>query len=771
MNRLKFHIGAAALAFTVISSPIIASTPVRGDRAGEVGRTVKDAPPPAWPKSPEAPRDAPNILLIMTDDVGFGASSTFGGPIPTPTFDALASRGLRYTRYHNSAMCSPTRAALLTGRNPHTVGMGATPQRPAGFDGYTSIIPPTAATLPKVMKQAGYSTAMFGKWHLVPEWEMSQTGPFDRWPTGMGFEYFYGFLSADVSQFAPVVTENTTQIEPPRNDKNYHFDADLANRAIGWILQQQQLAPEKPFFVYYATGSAHTPHHAPPEWMAMFRGKFDEGWDAVREQSFHRQKNLGVIPADAVLTPRPEQLPAWNRLSSDERLVSARLMEAYAASLAYADYQIGRVIKSLEKTGELDNTLVIYIQGDNGGSAEGGIKGLAFEQSVINRFDEPFSFLLENIEKIGGPELYTNYPAAWGWAMNSPFPWYKQIASHLGGVRNGMVVAWPDRIPARGLRDQFLYASDVAPTVLEAAGVTAPPIVDGFQQKPIDGISFAYSFNQADAPSRRTRQLFEVFTNLGIYDNGWFAGTSPGRAPWEVSKGSKVALADRQWELYNLAKDYSQSTDLATTNPEKLEQMKSLFWAEAARTGMLPVRDALEGTKGKPIQSDGRSTFRYFPGITRIPESAAPQTIGRSYTIDAEIEVPAAGVQGTLVTQGGRYGGYAFYIADGRLHFTFNAIPPRIYTVRADEKLTSGRQRVSMSFRSDGGPGAGGAVTLLQNGRVVGSGRVEHTLPIWISHTDGFDVGTDTITAIANTYTLEEAPFSGKLHSLEVTLE
>ncbi len=734
------------------------------------GRTVADSPPPQWPRPVVAPKGAPNILLIMTDDVGFGASSTFGGPIATPTFDALAKRGLRYNRYHNSAMCSPTRAALLTGRNPHSVSMGATPQRPAGYAGYSSVLPDSAATIARWLRDSGYNTAMFGKSHLVPEWELSQTGPFKRWPTGMGFDYFYGFLSADTSQFAPVIVENTTPLDPPRDDPDYHLDADMANKAIGWIDQQRALAPEKPFFVYYAPGTAHTPHHAPADWLLRFRGAFDQGWDHAREETFRRQKALGIIPADAKLTPRPAQLPAWESLDADHKRVSARLMEAYAASLAHADHEIGRVIQALKDRGEYDNTLVIFIQGDNGGSAEGTLNGLAFEQSVINRNDEPFDYLLRNIDKIGGPDLYTNYPAAWGWAMNTPFPWYKQIASHLGGIRNGMVISWPDRIQSAGLRDQFIYVADVAPTIMEAVGVTPPTQVDGVPQQPIDGISFASSFTRADAPSLRKTQAFEVFTNLGIYHNGWFAGTAPARAAWEVSKGAKVALADRRWELYDLTRDFSQSTDLSARNRAKLDEMTALFWAEAARTGMLPVRDALEGTKGKPLQAGDRRSFVYSAGITRVPESAAPPTIGRSYTISADVEIPADGGQGVLVTQGGRFGGYALYFKDGRLTFTYNAIPPRLYRISATAPTQAGPHRLEMAFESDGPAGSGGTVVLRDNGQEIGRGRVDHTLPIWISHTDGFDVGTDTITPINDDYDLGQARFNGKLRELKMVV-
>ncbi len=766
---------SARRALLALSAAAIAWVPVAGyaqpgPAPAAVGRTVAESRPPEWPRSPVAAKDAPNVLVILTDDVGFGAATGFGGPIPTPAFDALAERGLRYNQYHNAAMCSPTRAALLTGRNPHSVGMGATPQRPAGYEGYTSVIPRSAATVARLLKDGGYNTAMFGKSHLVPEWEMSQTGPFDRWPTGMGFEYFYGFLSADVSQFAPAIVENTTPIEPPRDKPDYHFDADMANRAIAWMSEQRALSPDKPFFVYYAPGTAHTPHHAPAEWLAKFRGRFDQGWDKMRAETFARQKALGIIPRDARLAPRPGQLPAWNTLSADKRRVAARLMEAYAASLAHADMQIGRVIQSLKDSGEFENTLIVFIQGDNGGSAEGGLNGLAFEQSVINRFDEPFEYLVDNIDKIGGPELYTNYPAAWGWAMNTPFPWYKQIASHLGATRNGMVVSWPSRIPAAGMRDQYLFVSDVMPTILEAARIAPPASVDGVPQQAIDGISFAYSFDNPSAPSRRTRQAFETFTNLGIYDNGWLANTSPARAAWEVSKGNKVPLSERNWELYDLRTDYSQTRDLAARNPQKLAEMKELFWSEAARTKMLPVRDALEGTAGKPHQAGARTTFRYRSGITRVPESAAPQTIGRSFTIDADIVVPPAGANGVLVTQGGRYGGYALYLDQGVPVFTYNAIPPRLYSVRSASALEPGRQRLSMRFVSDGGPGAGGTVTLQVDGKDLAAGRVEHTLPVWVTHTDGLDVGLDTITPISDAYRLEDSRFTGELVDLTIRL-
>ncbi|MHB9879970.1 arylsulfatase [Pacificimonas sp. ICDLI1SI03] len=762
-GQRRFYLSLLSCFIVFFSAPLVAQQ--------RPARTVQEAPPPQWPERPRAPEGAPNVLLIMTDDVGFGASSTFGGPIPTPALDSIAERGLRFNRYHNSAMCSPTRAALLTGRNPHQVGMGATPQRPAGYPGYTSVIPDSAATVARWLTDGGYNTAMFGKSHLVPEWEMSATGPFDRWPTGMGFQYFYGFLSADTSQFEPGLFENLNPIDVSDRGPDYILDQDLADKAIAWIGRQREVAPQNPFFVYYAPGSAHTPHHAPKDWLEKFRGEFDEGWDVVRERSYRRQLQMGVIPADARLAPRPDQLPAWSSLSPDKQKVAARLMEAYAASLSFADAQIGRIIQELKDRGEFDNTMIIFIQGDNGGSAEGSLNGLAFEQSVINRVDEPFDFLIQNIDKIGGPDLYTNYPAAWGWALNSPFPWYKQIASHLGGVRNGLAISWPDRIKKPGLREQFLFVSDVAPTIMDAANLPIPETVDGVEQKPVDGLSFLYTIDDAGAESRRQRQVFEVFTNLGIYDRGWWAGTSPARPAWDVSRGAKIPVSERNWELYNLAEDYSQTADLAKRHPEKLEYMKDLFWAEAEKSNILPVRDALEGVAGKPVQSDGRTSFVYQDVITRVPESAAPPTIGKSWRITADIELGDDPANGVLVTQGGKFGGYALYLINGQPVFTYNAIPPRVYSIRSEERIGAGRHRLEMHFAFDGEPSGGGDVTLSVDGRDVASGRVGATLPIWISHTDGFDVGTDTITAINDDYRVRQSDFSGNLRRLEVRIE
>ncbi|WP_231639095.1 arylsulfatase [Sphingomonas profundi] len=744
----------------------------------KVGRSFAESGPPLWPAQQAAAKGAPNILLILTDDVGFGASSTFGGPIPTPTFDALAKAGLRYNQFNTTALCSPTRAALLTGRNPQNVGMGNVTNLPTGYEGYTSVIPKSAATVAEILRQNGYGTAMFGKSHLTPEWEQSQAGPFDRWPTGLGFEYFFGFLGADTNQFAPALIENTTPIEPPHDDPAYIFDRDMADHAIKWIDRQRSLAPDKPFFVYYAPGTAHTPHHAPKEWLAKFRGQFDQGWDKEREETFVRQKRLGVIPANAQLTPRPEGLPAWDTLNANQKRLYARLMEAYAASLAFADAQIGRVIESIRASGQLDNTMVVFIQGDNGGSAEGGLNGLMFEQSGITGTKEDFGWALKNIDKIGGPEVYNHYPAAWGWAMNAPFPWYKQVASHAGGTRNGLVISWPGGIKdAGGLRSQFHYVTDIMPTILQAAKVPVPTNVNGAPQKPLDGISMAYSFTAPAAPSQRHVQVFEMMENVGIYKDGWMAGTLPKRKAWEVGsvsdkKAEGLSVDRRPWTLYDLTKDFSENDDLAAAHPEKLAEMKALFWQEAAKSHILPVHDFTQGYEGRPSTIAGHDRFVYHAGLTRAYEKSVPSTIGRSYRIDADVVVPQGGAEGVLITQGGHFGGWGFYVDKGQLVFHYNALGPRQYQVRSVGRVPAGTHTLSADFRRDTPTArSGGTLTLAIDGKPVGSGRIDATLGGWISHNDGLDVGEDTLTPISDDYTIATSRFTGTLGQVVFTLK
>jgi arylsulfatase A-like enzyme len=726
-----------------------------------------------YPPQSKPPAHAPNVLVILTDDVGFAASGTFGGAIPTPTLDAVARQGLRYNNFNTTAMCSPTRAALLTGRNHHNVSIANVTSINSGFDGYTSVMPKSAATVAEILRQNGYQTAMFGKSHLTPEWEMSQAGPFDRWPTGLGFEYFYGFLAADTNQWAPTLVENTTPVQPPSNDPTYILDKDLADHAIAWVHQHHSLQPSKPFFLYYATGSTHAPNQAPKDWIARFRGRFAEGWDRMREESFARQKAQGVIPRDARLTPRPAELPAWNSLSAEQRRLAERFMEAYAAQLAFADEQTGRVIDALRETGELDNTLVIYIEGDNGASGEGGLQGLLFEQSPFNRAPETLDYALSRIDDIGGPATYNLYPAAWGWAMNTPFQWFKQDASHFGGTRNGMVISWQGHIKdLGGMRSQFSHVTDITPTILDVVGIRPPEVVNGIEQKPMDGVSLAYTFDAADVQSRRHTQYFEMMQNIAIYHEGWVAATRPVQTPWEMLQGSAgtVDLTQRQWELYHVAVDFSEADNLARQDPGKLQQLQDLFLVEARRNQVLPIHSPAVGTEGRPTLADGRSSFVYFPDTSGVYVDAAPHIVGRSFEIAADVDIPAGVANGVLIAQGGRFGGYSLYLKDGYLTFCYNAIPPRIYTVRSSQAVSPGHHQLAVDFESEGRQqGAGGWATLEVDGQSVARGRLDHTLSR-MPWTEGLDIGRDLLTPVSDDYSVPD-PFTGAIRTVTVNIK
>jgi arylsulfatase len=736
-----------------------------------MGRTVQDNPPPAWPKSPEAPAGAPNVLLIMTDDVGFAASTAFGGLIPTPNFDTLAKSGLRYNRFHTTALCSPTRASLLTGREPHKVGMGNVTHVATSYPGYTSVIPKSAGMISETLRENGFDTAAFGKWHVAPDWEDNPLGPFDHWPNMQGFNHFYGFISGDSDQYHPSLYENMNPIAPPENDPDYILDKDLASHAIRWLNMQHDLAPGRPFFLYYATGTAHAPHSAPPEWLAKFRGKFDQGWDKTREEIFAKQKKLGIIPKDTRLTERPDFLPAWSSLSPERKKVEARFMEAYAAALAYADDQIGRVIQHLREEGQLDNTLILFIQGDNGSSAEGGEGGLIYEQSFMNGFPEDPAYQIANIDKIGGPDAFNHFPASWAWAMNTPFQYYKQVASHLGGIRNGLVVSWPSKIKDAGaIRSQFLNVEDIVPTILDATGVKQPEVVKGVKQLPLDGKSFADSFQNAKALSKPGPQVFEMFQNMGIYENGWWAGSRPFAAPWTSTLPQKSDPNSREWELYNLDKDFSQAVNLAKANPDKLEQMKELFWKEAEKANILPIHGWQDGGAGMPSLTAGRNTITFRPGITRLGEANAPKLIGRSYKITADIDLSSADTNGVIVTQGGKFGGYALYFKNGVPIFHYNAIGDHQYRIAAKTPLAPGRHELVARFVADEAkPGSGGMMTLLSDGKEIASGRIERTHRVWVSIWEGFDVGEDTLTPINGDYRIKDSKFTGTLD--KVTFE
>ncbi|HSW17938.1 MAG TPA: sulfatase-like hydrolase/transferase [Ramlibacter sp.] len=727
----------------------------------------------AWPRVPKTNPGAPNVIVFLTDDVGYGACSTFGGPVPTPVLDQLAATGLRYTHFHTAAMCSPTRASLLTGRNPHKVEMGCISNRPTCFDGYTSIIPETAGSVAQVLRDAGYGTAMLGKSHLTPEWELTQAGPFARWPTGLGFDYFYGFLGYDTNMWAPTLVENTKFIGAPEGEAR-HFDALIADCAIAWIRQHKAVKQDCPFFMYYATGTAHAPHHAPPEWLARFRGAFDQGWDAVRRETFERQQALGVVPADARLTERTDGLPAWDSLSADQKKLAARLMEAYAGALAHADHQVGRVIDSLRESGELENTLVIFIQGDNGGSAEGGFNGLLFEQSYVNRFEEDPQYLLERIDDIGGPAAYNTYPAAWGWAMNTPFKYFKQVASHFGGTRNGMVLSWPKGIADRGgLRSQFHHVSDIMPTILDAAGVPPPATLAGVPQDPLDGISMRYTFDTPAAPSRRTTQIFECLENWGLYHEGWFAASVPATMPWVPLTGRKQTdVQTRSWELYDVSTDFSQYHDVSAREPQQLATMQALFWNLAKDERILPIHAPSVGTEGRPSATEGRTTFTYSGKVRLISYEAAPVTSGRSFTIAADVVAGARGGDGVIISNGGRFGGFVLYVRDSQVVFHYNALAPHAFRVQAPLASAPGRRHtIRVRFRTDEpASGSGGTAYLEVDGAPLAEGRIGRTLRTFING-EGLNVGCDAITPVCDGYTIADSEFDGEIRQVVINLE
>ncbi|WP_157220646.1 arylsulfatase [Flavisphingomonas formosensis] len=751
---------------------VLATAPALAEEAGATqkvyGRTPAESSPPQWPQETKAAPGAPNILVIMTDDVGFGAASSFGGPIPTPTFDALGAQGARYNRFHTTAICSPTRASLLTGRNPQAVGMGYTTNWPTGYDGYNSVIPKSAGTIAQILKEHGYSTAMFGKGHITPEWEMSAAGPFDRWPTGLGFDYFYGFLGADTSEFEPSLVENTRNVEPP-HDPDYHLDKDLADHAIRWIAEQKGAAPDKPFLIYLAPGTAHAPNQAPAEWLAKFRGKFDQGWDALRQATVERQKALGIIPAGTEDSPRPETLPRWDSLSAQQKRIYARYMEAYAASLAFADHEIGRVVQSLKDSGQFDNTLIVYIQGDNGASAEGSFDGKLYEQSALSGAQETIDYVDAHVEDIGTRKAYNLNPGGWGWALNAPFPWAKRYGSHLGGLRTGMVVSWPGHIQAPGtLRSQYLHVSDVTPTLLEVAGVQAPTILDGIPQQPITGISFAYTLAAPQAPSHRTSQVYGMAQNLSIYKDGWVAATVPMATPWERTQPKPVPIDQRRWQLYDLDQDFSEAHDLAAQYPDRLAALKDLFWAEASEAGILPIHAAEGHQRGRPDLNAGRQHLVYWTPVDHIPETAAPPTVGSSFAITAEIDVPETGATGVIAAQGGRFGGYSLFVnKDGKPAFTYNLTPAHLTRIAATSPLRPGRHRLVLRLALDQEAArSGGTATLSLDGAAIATGRVPQTFAQVISHTEGFDIGMDSGTAVDDSYVTGDSRFSGTLRSV-----
>jgi len=748
---------------------------------GKIGRTAK-ASSPDFPKEVEAPKGAPNVLLIMTDDVGFGAASTFGGPIPTPTMDGLATNGLRFNQFHTTALCSPTRAALITGRNHHSAATGNIMEFGTGYPGYNTLTPRSVGTVGQILRENGYTTAWFGKDHNVPDWQTSQAGPFRYWPTGLGFDYFFGFLGGDANQWRTPIFENTLPYEAPeqRGASPKHFDDLMADKAIGWIRMQHAVAPQKPFFAYYVTGTAHAPHHAPKEWIAKFKGQFDQGWDKVREETLARQKKLGVIPADAQLTPRPKDVPAWDSLTPQQKTVYTRMMEVYAGALSHADEQIGRVINTVAELGELDNTMIIYIMGDNGASAEGSLQGTANEIGVnANGVDESIEYLASIVDDLGGERTYNHYPVGWALAMDTPFQWTKQVASHFGGTRNGLVISYPKRIKQTGgLRSQFSHVTDITPTILEAAGVKFPDVLAGVKQKPLEGASLLYAFDNANAPTKHPTQYFEMMGNRGIYHNGWMASTTPLRLPW-VNYGVTPSPDDFKWELYDITKDFTQANNLAASNPAKLKEMQQVFDQEAKKYNVYPLDSSMAERVDpaiRPSLTRGRNDFVYYAGMTRIPEASAPDVKNKSFSVTAEVEVPASGTaSGVLGTLGGRFGGWALLVNDNKPAFAyaFTNRADSTYRVTSKDALTPGKHTIAFDFKYDGGGlGKGGTGTLSVDGKQVAQGRIDRTIRARFSFDETFDVGEDTGTPVVEDYA-DKMPyrFTGKLAKLTIHLE
>jgi arylsulfatase len=741
---------------------------------GNVGRTINESDPPQFPKLVRPPKGAPNIVLILIDDAGYGQFGTFGGQVKTPALDRVAADGLRYTRFHTTALCSPTRAALLTGRNHHSTGNGVITEAATGYDGYTGMIGKNVGTIAEVLRQHGYATSWFGKNHNTPDWETSQVGPFDRWPSGLGFDYFYGFMGGDADQWQPTLYENH-QLVPRSTDPNYIMTKDLVDKSISWLRGTRSIDAEKPYFLYMATGATHAPHHVRPEFIAKYKGQFDIGWDVYREQTFERQKKLGVVPANAKLTPRPKELPAWDSLSADQKRLFSRMMEVFAGFTAETDYEMGRLLDVVRAQPDADNTIILYQVGDNGSSAEGGLVGLLNENSFFNGVPESLEANLKAMDELGGPKHFNHFPAGWAWAMNTPFQWAKQIASHLGGVRNPLAISWPAKITDKGgVRPQFHHVIDIAPTIYEACGITFPNVLNGVPQKPIEGVSMAYSFDSAKAPDHRRSQYFEMFINRAIYSDGWWAASRTG-IPWESSP--KPANPDTAtWELYNLDEDFSQADDLAAKNPQKLRDLQDQWWAAAAKYNVLPM----DGRKterlsaelqGRPSLTGTRTTFTYYPGTLAVPSGSAPKILNKSFAITADIEMSADSKNGAILSFGGSDGGYGLYIKEGKPVFVGNFLNQVLTRATSTSPLPAGPAKVRAEFAYDGGGlGKGGNISLFVNDKKVGEGRMEHTQAMTLGLGGTLDIGEDTGSAVDESYT-PPFRFGGTIKQVTVDLK
>jgi len=757
---------------------------------GVTKESAKDSTP-WWPPRVVPPKGAPNILLIMTDDQGYGISSTFGGVIPTPAMDRIAKAGLRYTQFHSTALCSPTRAALITGRNHHSVGFGVIGELSTGYPGYDSIIGPDNATIGTILRDNGYATSWFGKEHNTPSFQYSVAGPFDQWPVGMGFQYFYGFMGGETDQWTPYLFRNTTPVFPWIGKPGYNLTTDMADDAIRYMRDLNAAAPDKPFFLYYVPGGTHSPHQPTKEWIDKFKGKFDMGYEKLREQIFANQKRLGVIPAGTQLTPWPDgqaayggaKLPRWDSLSLIQKKLYAREAEVFAAYAAYTDYEVGRVIQEVQDEGKLDNTLIIYICGDNGTSAEGTPEGTFNTLTAYNGIlDVPMPLQLLHYRNWGSDKTYPHMSVGWAWAFDTPFKWMKQVASHFGGTRQGLAISWPGHITdVGGIRPQFHHVIDIVPTILEATGIKAPEMVNGIKQKPMEGVSMAYTFDKANAnaPSKHDTQYFEMVGNRGIYHDGWIASTTPPVPPWMLGL-PMPDLSKYNWELYNITDDYSQYNDLATKMPDKLKEMQALFLTEAAKYQVLPLDNSgfARLMTPRPSTVAGRTVFTYSGEISGIPFGNAPSILDRDYTITADVTIPKGGAEGMIVTLGGRFGGYGLYLLKGKPVFDYNLLDLTHYRWEGGplgrgllaDAIKPGKHTIVFDFKYDGpGPGKGGEGVLKVDGNEIARKKIPHTIPLLMTIDETFDVGSDTYTAVNDDYKLPFR-FTGTIDKLTFNL-
>ena len=758
---------------------------------GKIERSVLNSKP-YWPPGIVPPKNAPNVLLIMTDDAGYGVSSTFGGVIPTPNMDRLAKDGLRYTNFHSTAVCSPTRAALITGRNHHRVGSGIIPELSNGFPGYNSLMTKDNATVAKILKENGYVTSWFGKNHNTPEQQISKIGPFDQWPTGLGFEYFYGFMGGDTSQWQPGnLYRNTTMIHPYDNDPDYNLVTAMADDAIDYIKNVDALNPDQPFFIYYAPGATHAPHHPTEEWIEKISKMhlFDDGWHKLREKIFAKQKKLGVIPQDAKLTPWPDDLiKRWDTLNETEKKLFIKQADVFAAYVAYTDHEIGRVIQTVEDLGKLDNTLIIYITGDNGTSSEGGPTGTPNEVAAVQGVHLPVEAQMKYYDVWGSDKTYPHMSVGWTWAFGTPFSWTKMVSSHFGGTKQGMTISWPEVIKDKGgIRYQFHHVIDIVPTILEAIGIDAPAEVDGIKQTEMDGVSMAYTFDKkhADAPSTRKTQYFEMAGDHAIYHDGWILSSKVMRVPWDNSGTADKHPENWPWELYDLSKDWTQYNDVSSKYPEKVKELEKLFWAEAERNQVLPM-DSTTFTRSllpRPNLSAGRTVFTYAGEVTGTPNGNAPNVLASSYNIKAEVEIPEGGAEGMLVTHGGRFAGYGFYLLKGKPIYTWNILGFKHVKWEGQEALSPGKHTLEFDFKYDGlgretlqygspsGLGRSGTGYLKVDGKVVAEKKMEKTIPMLLQWDENFDVGADTGSPVDDGDYHTPFRFTGTIHKLTLTID